>query len=642
VVLTVEGWTDTTTGQGVAYVNLTALSDPGFDDLRLHVAVFEDDFGPWNGGNGVKQHHWNTRELLTGADGQALTLASGDSEALTLTFDASSYAQDLDQVGVIAFLQSSGATREVVQAAYMKEHIATPVNHLPEFASPGVTPETGNTSTTFRFEVGYRDEDDDRPVRAQVVIDDVAYDLRVDHPDGPFTDWIGFYHETPLTVGEHTYRFVFSDGTAELRIPDPTTGGPVVFEGPTVEPPTSAPTLALPSIHPVEGDALTLRTFSVVYTDGEGDAPTEATLVIDGVPYEMTGQGTDYGLGVTYTFSTVLAPGDHEYHFSFGDGVHGVRLPATAETVESVVEDLQRIVVLASHAEDGEVVLGESVTYGFDDGGVPDDLITSYLWESDRDGVLGREDEVTFTPTEGDHEVTLTVGTSGGAEYSTKVHLLTARGSTEPVIDDVTVSPEVPTEGDDVSVSVRVLNEGNVPTDILDVELLDADGGTLALTSLSGPVSPGANATAVLVWTAEEGTHTLTVRVANDTYLLPLLVEENFPPFVDVSIEGGDDSILEGEEVTFSVQVSDAENDDVAYRWDFGDGATSDEASPSHEYSKAGRYTVSVTVTDQRGGETTDTMDVQVREASTPGLGLFAILLVLVVSALMAIALRKR
>ncbi|UCC93504.1 MAG: hypothetical protein JSW25_02225, partial [Thermoplasmata archaeon] len=104
VALTVEGWTDTTTGQGVAYVNFTALSDPGHDDLRLHVAVFEDDFGPWNGGNGVLQHDWLTRELLTGPDGQAVALEAGDSKTFSFTYDASSYAQDLDEVGVLAFL----------------------------------------------------------------------------------------------------------------------------------------------------------------------------------------------------------------------------------------------------------------------------------------------------------------------------------------------------------------------------------------------------------------------------------------------------------------------------------------------------------------------------------------------------------
>jgi hypothetical protein len=646
LVLTVEGHTDTTTGQGVAYVNVTALSNPGYSDLRLHVAVFEDDFGPWNGGNGVKQHNWVNRDLLTGPEGQAIVLDSGDSEALTFTYDASSYAQDLDQVGVIAFIQSSGSTKEVLQAGYMKEHVTTPVNSYPEFTNPGVTPETGNTSTTFRYEIGYRDADDDRPVKAQVVIDDIAYDLRTDHPQGPFTEWLGYYHETPLTVGDdHTYRFVFSDGTAELRIPDPT-AGPDVFEGPIVEPPTSAPTLALPSVEPQGGDPLDERTFSVVYTDGEGDPPTVAQVVIDGVAHDMTGHGTDYQLGVTFTYSTVLPAGDHEYHFSFGDGIHGARLPAQDESVESVIPDLERIVVLASHAEDGEVVVGESVTLGFDDEGVPEDLIATYLWESDLDGVYGREAQVTFTPTEGAHEITLTVTIDDGTEYSMKVHLLTAKAMTTPVVDDVMVSPSEPVEGDIVTFTVTVGNEGNVRVENLVVRLLDDSGDILDFHTLTVPVEPDMTETVILEWEAEEGAHIFTVEAGDDTRVITILAEENFAPLADISIVGldkGDGAEFQvGERIHFVGMGSDPEGEAVTYSWNFGDGGTSEEVEPEHRYEKVGTYTVTVTVTDARGATSTSTVQVDVLPESTPGLAIFTIVLVILVAALMAIIVRKR
>ncbi len=94
--------------------------------------------------------------------------------------------------------------------------------------------------------------------------------------------------------------------------------------------------------------------------------------------------------------------------------------------------------------------------------------------------------------------------------------------------------------------------------------------------------------------------------------------------------------------MSFSVQVSDVEGDDVTYLWDFGDGSTSEEASPTHEYSESGTYTVTVTVTDQRGAVSTDTLEVQVTEASVPGLGAFAVLLVVLVSALLVLVLRRR
>lgn len=39
----------------------------------------------------------------------------------------------------------------------------------------------------------------------------------------------------------------------------------------------------------------------------------------------------------------------------------------------------------------------------------------------------------------------------------------------------------------------------------------------------------------------------------------------------------------------------------VSYEWDFGDGSTSTEASPSHCYEEAGSYLVTVTTTDEEG-----------------------------------------
>ena len=41
----------------------------------------------------------------------------------------------------------------------------------------------------------------------------------------------------------------------------------------------------------------------------------------------------------------------------------------------------------------------------------------------------------------------------------------------------------------------------------------------------------------------------------------------------------------------------------TAYRWNFGDGATSTQASPSHKYSAAGTYPVTLTVTDSKGSQ---------------------------------------
>ena len=51
----------------------------------------------------------------------------------------------------------------------------------------------------------------------------------------------------------------------------------------------------------------------------------------------------------------------------------------------------------------------------------------------------------------------------------------------------------------------------------------------------------------------------------------------------------------------------------VAWRWNFGDGASSQERNPSHEYDESGKYSVALTVTDDRGATDTKQRDVDVK-----------------------------
>jgi PKD repeat protein len=57
---------------------------------------------------------------------------------------------------------------------------------------------------------------------------------------------------------------------------------------------------------------------------------------------------------------------------------------------------------------------------------------------------------------------------------------------------------------------------------------------------------------------------------------------------------------------------SDPDGSIVGYAWDFGDGATSSQASPSHTYGTDGTYTVHLTVTDDAGAQTSVSHDVTV------------------------------
>ena len=52
--------------------------------------------------------------------------------------------------------------------------------------------------------------------------------------------------------------------------------------------------------------------------------------------------------------------------------------------------------------------------------------------------------------------------------------------------------------------------------------------------------------------------------------------------------------------VQFTANATDADNDPLTCLWDFGDGNTSSEANPSHLYTLAGTYLVSLTVSDSK------------------------------------------
>jgi PKD repeat protein len=64
-----------------------------------------------------------------------------------------------------------------------------------------------------------------------------------------------------------------------------------------------------------------------------------------------------------------------------------------------------------------------------------------------------------------------------------------------------------------------------------------------------------------------------------------------------------------------SAGSADPDGTITAYLWNFGDGSTSSNASPSHTYTSAGTYSVKLTVTDNKGvtGSTTISVRVSIR-----------------------------
>jgi len=79
------------------------------------------------------------------------------------------------------------------------------------------------------------------------------------------------------------------------------------------------------TLNPIIGDANTNYQFNVVYT--RTDVPAVHNVLINGVAYAMTRGNTLSGVGTIYQYTTKLAVGMHNFHFTFSNGSGTVNLP---------------------------------------------------------------------------------------------------------------------------------------------------------------------------------------------------------------------------------------------------------------------------------------------------------------------------
>jgi hypothetical protein len=170
-------------------------------------------------------------------------------------------------------------------------------------------PRLGTTSTVFTYSV-YYNTPSKPPTIANVTIDGQAFPMADSGPQGSSELYT---YTTTLGLGAHSFSFTFSDGTTTATIPD----NGVAVAGPTV----GNFALDTATVAPQVGQPNQLYTYSARYTSATNTAPVTAEVDIDGAPFAMTGSGTSYSQGVTYTYSTnKLAQGEHFYRFKFDDG----------------------------------------------------------------------------------------------------------------------------------------------------------------------------------------------------------------------------------------------------------------------------------------------------------------------------------
>ena len=184
----------------------------------------------------------------------------------------------------------------------------------------------------------------------------------------------------------------------------------------------------------------------------------------------------------------------------------------------------------------------------------------------------------------GRYRVTLRATNDAGTNRSGIV--ITVVQPVDPPVASFAASPLVVATGDSVSFEdTSVNNPTNWTWDF-------GDSGT------------SNSASAVHVY-SNPGTYTVTLTVANEggsSSTTQQVVVRNRP-------QAGFDFGVSGNRVDFTDQSSD---NSTQWRWDFGDGNTSNERNPSHTYGRAGNFRVTLTASNDVGSTSTS-RDVGVR-----------------------------
>jgi len=210
------------------------------------------------------------------------------------------------------------------------------VNAAPALANGKVSPSAGHTLLDFTYSVVYSDADGAAPQFVRVFIDRDAAGVQMakDPNSNDFVAGVTYSYTTKLAEApKHTFHFEAFDGLESARFP--ATGE---REGPTVGA-NVAPVLSNDSVTPNPGKSTDTFTYTVTYSDANGDSPGFVRVVIDGTPNDMTtaDANPDYKTGVVFTFQTTLTPSQsvdakkHTYHFETSDSALDARLPATGE-----------------------------------------------------------------------------------------------------------------------------------------------------------------------------------------------------------------------------------------------------------------------------------------------------------------------
>ena len=109
----------------------------------------------------------------------------------------------------------------------------------------------------------------------------------------------------------------------------------------------------------------------------------------------------------------------------------------------------------------------------------------------------------------------------------------------------------------------------------------------------------------------DNGTYTISLTITDDDGSTDVKSQQisvsNVAPTVSFSFSSANITVMVNDEVKFNDNSKDLDGNIISWKWDLGDGVTSTERNPVHNYTNGGTYTVSLTVTDNDGASSTET-----------------------------------
>ena len=243
----------------------------------------------------------------------------------------------------------------------------------------------------------------------------------------------------------------------------------------------------------------------------------------------------------------------------------------------------------------------EEITLDASDSSDPDGRITTYEWDTDEDGNFGDFDD----PEDGE---TARISFDTGGTYTVSLRVTDNGETTRTVTKQVTVEntaptanfsvmPSTPNPGDRVTLDASGSSDpdGRITTYEWDT---DGDGNY-------GDFDDPENGETTQVTFGSEGTYTVGLRVTDNGETTQTVTRrvtvENPAPSANFTTRETDDPLTVQFDAT---AASDPDGSITDYRWEVDGSRVATGVSPTVSFDQKGRYTVTLTVTDN-GGKTT-------------------------------------